>query len=300
MWSGDGRLDGSAAQLRFYLTTLKRAWLWLGAWCVVCVAVALGYALGVPAQFVSRVDIELTPWAIANDGPENLRHFHQIDLDNQLAATELEIMTSERLLRPVFDQLELDRSPELLQGADGFWQSAARLARKATSGPIYDERQRAYFAFASRVRCLRLGLSYVFEISYRSHDPALAARVANALAAQYLSDRVGREKTRRQRIGGTYAAARWEALTRQWETSRAAAAEGVAPAEDLPAAAARVLGPATPALRKSYPKPAPTMALGLVFGLVSGVLAALVLASARGRATAQEWARAAEVSTSSG
>jgi len=287
MWNGERSLDECHARLRFLGAALLQHARWrLAAGTAAGAALALIYVVWLPAQFVARVDIALAPRAIANDGPEDVRHFHQIALDSEQADTEVAIMTSQRLLRPVFEQLSLAQSPELLRGSDGLWEAAARLAaRLEPGGGGYEPRERAYFAFASRLRCLRLGLSYVFSISYRSHDPALAARVANAVASQYLSDRIEREKARREMTGGgAYAAARWDALTRQDEIGRAAAEKGVAPAEDLPAAAARILGEASVPMRKTYPKTGPTLALGAFLGLILSVVAALALGvEARGR-----------------
>jgi uncharacterized protein involved in exopolysaccharide biosynthesis len=278
MWSGESSLEQTLARLRAIGAALLKRGRWgLAAGTAAGAALALLYVALFPAQFIARVSVALAPRAIANDGPEDVRHYHQIALDSEQAETEVAIMTSERLLRPVFEQLSLAQSAELQRGSDGFWEAAARFAgRLAPDGGAYDERERAYFAFASRLLCLRLGLSYVFTISYRSHDPALAARVVNAVAAQYLSNRIDREKARRVSTGsGAYAAARWDALTRQGEIGRAAAANGVAPSEDMPAAAARVLGEAVAPLRKSYPSAGPTLALGAFLGLILSALAIL-------------------------
>jgi uncharacterized protein involved in exopolysaccharide biosynthesis len=304
MWNGDRDFDLCVGGLRADATMLVRARWRIAMGCAAGVAAALLYVASVPAQYVARVDVALAPQAIANDGPEDVRHFHQIDLDSQQAATELEIVRSERVLRPVFDHLALGRSAELQRGVDGFWQGVAHLAhRLALGGPLYDDRQRASFAFASRVRCLRLGLSYVFEISYRSHDPHLAARVANGVAAQYLADRIARERTRRQRLGGAFAAARWESLTRQSEIARSAAVAGAAPEEDLPAAAARLLGAAPRPLSKSYPRTAPTLAFGAALGLLAGVVTALAFGTrvpTRRPIPPQEWASVADASITGG
>ena len=276
MWSGDRGLDKCAEWLRGFGAALRSARWRLAAWCMICLGVTLAYVLSVPAQFVARVDIAIAPQAIANDGPEDVRHFHQIDLDSEQAATELQVLKSERVLRPVFANLELAKSPELAQWRDSFWSMAAHYVHVLSLlGAAYPDRDRAYFAFVDRARCLRVGLSYVFEVSYRSHDPQLAARVANAVAAEYLADRIDRERLRQSRLGGAYGAARWEALTRQWRASRAAADSGAAPADGLYAASARILGSATAPLAKSYPKTAPTLAMGAGIGLLSGVLAVL-------------------------
>jgi uncharacterized protein involved in exopolysaccharide biosynthesis len=291
MWSGERTVFASTRRLRVFGATLWIARWRLAAWCAVCMGACLIYVVTAPPQFVARVDVAIAPWAIANDGPEDLRHFHQIDLDSEQAATELQVLTSERVLRPVFDNLKLAQLPELLRGRDGVWATLAHVVHYfAPDWSPYDDRDRAYFAFVDRVRCLRLGLSYVFEMSYRSRDPQLAARVANAVAAEYLADRIDRERMRRARIGGAYQAARHDALMLQLQSSRAAARSGVAPAEDLYGANARLLGTASPPLTKTYPKIGPTLAMGAGIGLLSGVLATLGLGF-RLSATSARWAR---------
>jgi uncharacterized protein involved in exopolysaccharide biosynthesis len=273
MWSGEASVGVAAARLR-----AVRASLWAGRWrlaicCLVSSGCAFLYAESVPAQFVARVDVVITARAIANDGPEDVRHFHQISLDSEQAATELRVLKSDMLLRPVFRNLALENAPELLQERDGFWSAATHYVHLLAPDALPDDtRERAYSGFLDRTRCLRLGLSYVFEISYRSHDPLIAARVANAVAAAYLADRIERERVREARSGGSYRAARGQALAGQWRTARVASTAGVAPSEDLPAANARVLGPATPPLAKSYPKTALISALGMGVGLLFGVL----------------------------
>jgi uncharacterized protein involved in exopolysaccharide biosynthesis len=276
IWSGDRSLDACAQRLRGFGAAFRRGRWWLAAWCSVGMLAALAYAMTMPAQFVARVDIAIAPRAIANDGPEDVRHFHQMDLDSEQAATEQQVLKSEELLRPVFENLNLAKLPELTQGRDGFWSTLAHYVHYLSpDGASFTDRDRAFFAFADRVGCLRVGLSYVFEISYRSHDPKLAARVANAVAAEYLVDRIERERARQARIGGAYQKARWEALNRDWRVSRAAADAGAAPAEDLFYAAARVLGPAVAPLNKSYPKMGPTLAMGAGLGLLFGGIATL-------------------------
>lgn len=294
MWSGDRGLDVCMERLHVFAMTLWRVRWRLAAWWGICVAAALVYALSVPAQYVARVNIAIAPRAIANDGPEDVRHFHQIDLDAEQAATELQVLKSGRLLRPVFENLGLAETPELSRWSDGFWSTLARYIHYlAPDWSPYDDRQRAYFAFVNRVRCLRLGMSYVFEISYRSHDPKLAARIVNALAAEYLADRIERERIRQARIGGAYQAARGETLTEQFLVSRLAAKAGVAPADDLFAANAHLLGTAAPPLAKSYPKMGVTLALGAGIGFLSGVLVTLWF-GVRPRATSRNGRQAPE------
>ena len=275
MWSGGAQIEASAARLADYWRALISArWPLLG-WVFVCAAAGAAYFLLLPAQFVARVDVVIGPRAFANDGPEDVRHFHQVDIDAQQAATELWVMGSDLVLRRVFDDLALGDLPELTSGADGLLPLVARWAHRLAPGSSpYDEHERAYFAFASRVLCLRVGGSYVFELSYRSRDPRLAVRVANALASAYLSDRLNRERQRREGVAA-YQVQRSDELGREILSVRMAEKDGLIPAQDMYSAGARILGPALPPQGRTFPKPVPTLLLSVAIGLISGVVAIL-------------------------
>jgi hypothetical protein len=112
----------------------------------------------------------------------------------------------------------------------------------------------------------------------------MAARVANAITAGYVADRLVARRARLDRVGGPYRVALGEALSAQIDEAREAALKGSTAAEDLPLADVRILGTASPPLSKSYPKPGPTLLFAAGFAVISGamlVLLARVPASAR-------------------
>ncbi len=277
VWTGDRSLELSAARLRAYAAALSRFRLLLLAWIILWGGVGFAYVTLVEPKFVAQADIYIEPRRIASDGPEDLRHFHQLALDSEQADTELRVLMSEVVLRPVFDDLQLTQTVELESGRDGFWSSVAHwLHGMAPGSTRYDVQQRAYYAFVDRVRCLRLGLSYVFEVSYRSTNSTRAAQVVNAVAASYLSDRLLRLSAHFNNIGGAYRVARENAVAEQIEASRIAIRNGLGLDQDLFFANARLLGSATAPLSKSYPKTGLMILLACGFGVISGVLLILV------------------------
>jgi uncharacterized protein involved in exopolysaccharide biosynthesis len=292
VWTGDRSEAESAARLRAFGAALRRSRWFLAAWMAAWLVVGVAYLASVKPEFVASVDVALEPQLLANDGPEDERHYHQFALDTEQADTELRLMRSETLLHPIFNQFDLSHAPELADRHDGFWPTTAHwLHWIATSATPYDAETRAFFAFMDRVRCLRLGLASVFEISYRSDDPNLAARVVNAIAAAYVADRLVAVRARLDRGGGPYRVARAEAIANQLAKARAATLAGAAATEDLPLSDVRVLGSATPPLAKTYPKPVPTLLFALGFAAVSGVLLVLlarVPAAARSRRRGNE------------
>jgi uncharacterized protein involved in exopolysaccharide biosynthesis len=247
------------------------------AWIAFWGAVGLAYVVLVKPEFVAHAYVSIEPRRIANDGPEDLRRYHQFAFDSEQADTELRVLASEHVLRPVFDDLHLAQSAELEFAHNGFWLSVAHwLHQMAPGGGRYDAQSRAYYAFADRVRCLRLGLSYVIEVSYSSQNAALAAQVVNSVAASYMSERLLRLRAHFERMGGAYRVASENALAKELLESRATMSDGHGIPDDLYFADARILGAATAPLVKSYPKPVPAIIFACGFGAISGVL--LILA----------------------
>jgi len=289
VWTGDRSEADSAAQLRLFATAIKASRWFLVVWTLAWIGIAVAYLGAVRPAFIATVDLKLEPRLIANDGPEDERHYHQFALDSDQADTELRLLRSERLLRTVFDQLHLADAPELHDSRDGFWSIVAHgLHRLAPKTIAYDTDSDtgAFLAFVSRVRCLRLGLSYVFEVSYHSDNPQRAAQVANAIAATFVADRLTMLRGQMARAGGQYRTSRADALSAQIDKARAAARDGAPAPADLLLADVRVLGAALPPLAKTYPKPGPTIMLAIGFAAISGVLLILlagVPASARSR-----------------
>ena len=285
MWTGERSSEASAARLRSCASALFGSRWLLCVWILLWTGVGGAYVVAVKPDFIARTDVMLEPQHISNDGPEDLRHYHQFALDSEKAETELRVLRSEGLLRPVFHQLQLENDPELTTGHNGFWSQLAHvLHRLSPTAPSYDAESRAFYAFADRVRCLRLGLSYVIEISYRSGDPIRAARVTNAVAAAYVNDRLVRLQTIIQRGGGPYRAARGDAIFAQIAETGAAIRDGSPLTGSGAYGDVRFLGSATPPLVKAYPKSVLTIFFTMVLGAISGaVLVIFVRASPSAR-----------------
>jgi succinoglycan biosynthesis transport protein ExoP len=85
-------------------------------------------------------------------------------------ATQMEIIQSDSVLRPVADKYDLLRQESQLEELGG------ENARKRTDAPTY----------LKQLKVTRPISTYLLGISYRSPDPQLAADVANAVAQSYL------------------------------------------------------------------------------------------------------------------
>ena len=90
---------------------------------------------------------------------------------DQFLATQIKLIQSDAVLRPVAEQFHLLNSEGQLK------RMSPEQAQKTAQAPVS----------LSRLKVTRSPNTYLLLISYRSPDPALAADVANAIANSYLS-----------------------------------------------------------------------------------------------------------------
>ena len=251
IWGGNRDLLSVSLRLAETRTAIRRnAWALIG-WLILCDLSGIAYAKMIKPEYVATAQILLKPRQFANDGPEDLRHFHQFAIDSELCETELRVIRSERLLTNVFDSLKLGDTAEMRGGGDGFWAGVARNLHRVAPGFLpFSEDLRAFYTFTDRLRSRRLGLAYVIDISYRGHTAEGAARVANAVASAYVAARLQ------------------DALAR----AQAAVVAGTIPDQELPAADVRLLGAADVPLGPAYPKMVPILMWCTGFAIVSGLL----------------------------
>lgn len=272
IWGGERPTVDASAGIATILALLRRnllfLTLWVGAW-VVCGAV---YVKLLRPDFVATTQVLLQPRLIINDGPEDVRHFHQFMIDGEQCETELRVLRSEQLLYRVFRGLNLAEAPEIRSGPDGFWAflgAKIHLLEKLTTAG--DDSIQDFYAFAGRVRSRRLGLSYVIEISYRAHSAKQAAHVVNAIAVAYAAHRLRGVSAREQRRG-VYLESRLKSLQAQIIAADTGVRVGMIPDGSMPDADVRLLGPASLPLGASYPKPAPFLVLIAGIGVMTGLL----------------------------
>ena len=272
MWTGEQSVEAAVAHLAAYRVAIRRHVFALLIWISACAIFGAFCVACAKPEFIASALIVLQPRHIANDGPEDLRHYHQTALDGEQAETELQVMRSERVLRPVFDALRLAEAPEVRGGRSGFWPSLTHLLHKMSPGAIpYREETRAYYTFSDRVRSRRLGLSYVFEVSYRAQSAAQAAGVANAIVASYLRNRIDLAIAAAT-SGAPYGTSRVATILAEFAKAEEALKNGAAYPDYLPDSDVRLLGPAIAPQSKVYPKAWALVAVASGIGLFSGLL----------------------------
>ena len=126
--------------------------------------------------------------------------------DSSSIDTQVQVISSRSIAEHVVERLQLDKDPHFSWALDtgakksggvkGFIKSLGRAAAPTTTAgsstldakkkqlePIVDVVQ-------GQTRVRRAGLTYVIQVSYSAGDPIFAAKMANAVAEQYLIDQV--------------------------------------------------------------------------------------------------------------
>ncbi len=131
-----------------------------------------------------------------------------IQLDAATVQTQVEVFKSENISLAVIRKLRLTEDPEfigedagLLSSIIDFVKSFVGMGAPETPLPESDREKIVLDAFDARRAVLRLGLTYVMEVSFTSHDPEKAARIVNALVEAYLADQLDAKYQAARRAG---------------------------------------------------------------------------------------------------
>jgi polysaccharide biosynthesis transport protein len=184
--------------LDYARVVVKRRHVALTAFTVVTLG-ALVYSFTATPMYEGRVQL-----LIESDDP-NVVNFQQVTGDkvnaNQLSRqdyyqTQYRLLQSRSVATKVIDTLKLWDNEELSPAEGGSvlresvaWAGSLFQSRLAPSEPGADEtatQARAIDAFLDRLKVSPVRNSRLADVSFRSEDPALAAKVANAVAQAYI------------------------------------------------------------------------------------------------------------------
>lgn len=135
--------------------------------------IGIVYVLSTPPGYIATAELLIE----AKKEPSFWTRQGLIDftVDNAQVESELEILRSERIASAVINELRLTEDPEFASGGKP---SDANTHRQAIN------------TFMSRSSAVRIGQSYMIAVSFRSHDPEKASRIANAVTQAYLQDHI--------------------------------------------------------------------------------------------------------------
>jgi polysaccharide biosynthesis transport protein len=158
-------IDGSASLSQFMKIIRRQRWK-LVALVAVAILSAVGFQLMVPKVYEATALVKVERHTAGGVVGQEASQVSSVDDMDQVIATEIELALSDPVLRPVVDRYKL-------------------LPVKSNNHSAAADNPAPIVLHSLKVS--RAPSSYLIRISYRAHDPKLAADVANAVA-QSLSE----------------------------------------------------------------------------------------------------------------
>lgn len=162
--------DGSSMPLSHYLWVFKRHRWKMIAFILICCTASLVISTRITPIYESTATIDVdrqTPQGVI--GQESVRN--TINDSDQFLATQIRLIQSDSVLRPVAEKYSLLERKEALID-----QASAASRTRADEAPV----------LLRSLKVTRPPSTYLLLVSYRSPDPQLAADVANAITHSYL------------------------------------------------------------------------------------------------------------------
>ena len=244
----------------------------LALWCCFCVGLGVAYLAQTPSEYVASTLVLLEPVRQSNLAPSPDAGKLVVNLDAAQAESHIQVVKSERILRFVFDTLDLANAAEFAEPPPG-WR--VRLMSRFFPKPprTADEvHEAAFLNFMGRVGARRLGQSYVIEISYTALDPQTATRTVNSITSAYLWDQVAALGH-----GSEFLQTRIADIKAEADAALDGVRRGRIPDLRFPDSDARVISAAIKPTSKSFPQSRVVVALALTFALATGLGAILMV-----------------------
>ncbi|MCC5962989.1 MAG: polysaccharide biosynthesis tyrosine autokinase [Rhodobacteraceae bacterium] len=185
--------------LGFIVDVLRREKWMIAAFLVAAVLLAIAYLTRVEPVYQSTAQVLL------DTRQERVLNTEQVvsnlTANSSVVAGEVELIRSNLLLGKVVDRLELldhtDYDPRLPQEAGAVGAVVAmirdRLGMAEPPAEVMSDataRERLITRLQRDVTVSQVGISYAIRINARAHDAAMAALIANTIAAQYVDDQL--------------------------------------------------------------------------------------------------------------
>jgi succinoglycan biosynthesis transport protein ExoP len=168
---------------------------------IAIVLLALFYLLLAEPRFTATAallpDVKRTPPAPSELSQETL-------IDPAIVENQIETIRSERIALAVIDKLALWKDPEFVGKGPGMFARALSALNGAASSDAANQQIKRHAAadnFSRMLKVLRVGRSYLAEISFTSTDPIKAATIANEVADTYIQDQLGAKFSGAERSG---------------------------------------------------------------------------------------------------
>jgi succinoglycan biosynthesis transport protein ExoP len=187
---------GEASDIARLLSTIHLHWPIIALATVACLAVGMVYLLVTPPTFTASSLI-----IIDNRAPNVLREdsvYQETNYDATAVESQVEVLRSESVLSAVVTDLELDSNTAFLGSASTGVVAQLFSALGGLFGGANDDsvltkealERKAIDILKDNVSIGRVGRTLVLQVSYRSTDPHLAARIANAIPDAYITEQL--------------------------------------------------------------------------------------------------------------
>ncbi|WP_244643770.1 tyrosine-protein kinase domain-containing protein [Alsobacter metallidurans] len=256
---------------------LRRNAIWTGAWLLAMLSIAFVYIATTKPTFLATAQVIIDPKRPQISSQMTDYGIMQVTLDSSQLESQIQILRSERISRPVITDLNLAADPEF-DGAGSF--SPVGYIKGLFSGPASpndSKLTKIFTAFNDRMNVRRLGQSYVLEVSFSSTDPDKSARIANSVVASYIRDQLSSRAESAAR--GEWLQGRLTDLKAEIDAASRAVRTGDLQATVFPSSDSKVITSATAPLGKS----APQIGLVLIFSTCLGLLLGVGTAGLRQR-----------------
>jgi len=160
-------IDGNASLSKLIKVIRRQQWKLL-AFVAVAILAAVGVQLVVPKVYEATALVKVERHTAGGVVGQEAAQVSSVDDMDQVIATEIELALSDPVLRPVVERYKL-------------------LPAKSTNRKSTSQQNGPAPIRLDSLKVTRSPSSYLIRISYRAHDPKLAADVANAVA-QSLSE----------------------------------------------------------------------------------------------------------------
>ena len=175
------------------IALLKTHWQKIAFSTLSCVAMAAIYLLVTSPQYTATALLLID--ARSNVLPTQQVRASDANAESAHVETQVEVLRSERITRAVIVSEDLAKLPEFSASRRMFWSRPAP-AEPATGKPAEkpaaekEVSASAVKEFQSRLAVKRNSSTHIIEISFRHSDPKLAAKIANSVASNYLTEQL--------------------------------------------------------------------------------------------------------------
>jgi len=164
---------------------------------IVFALLAVGYLIVTPKQYLATAEMIIDPRKSQDGGGQSSAQMADAAVDPSVVESEGTVLASENIVLAVIKKLDLTNSPTFAQ-PQGVVPLVSSLVSPIVSRFIklpprtdYEKLRATVEDFLGRLTVKRVGVTYVFDISFLSPDPEEAATIANAVAAAYVDDLLG-------------------------------------------------------------------------------------------------------------